>query len=60
MTEEEKAAKAEQEKEDRRKREEFERDLALHEFEDKGGFSQVLKDIFNPSDMAAMELDSVY
>lgn len=30
------------------------------DFEERGGFSQVLKDIFNPSDMAAMELDSVY
>jgi hypothetical protein len=60
LTEEEKWAKAEQEKEDKRKREEFERDQALIEFEEKGGFSQVLKDIFNPSDMAAMELDSVY
>ena len=60
MTEEEKFAKAEQEKEDKRKKEEFERDQALIEFEERGGFSQVLKDIFNPSDMAAMELDSVY
>ena len=60
LTEEEKYEKAEQEKEDKRKREEFERDQALIEFEEKGGFSQVLKDIFNPSDMAAMELDSVY
>ena len=30
------------------------------EFKERGGFSQVLKDIFNPSDMAAMELDSVF
>ena len=60
MTEEQKQAKADAEKEKRRKDEEFERDQALHEFEERGGFSQVLKDIFNPSDMAAMELDSVY
>ena len=45
---------------DRKKREEFERDQALIDFKENGGFAQVLKDIFNPSDMAAMELDSVY
>ena len=60
LTEEQKAEKALQEKEDKRKREEFERDQALIEFEERGGFSRVLKDIFNPSDMAAMELDSVF
>lgn len=38
----------------------MERENALQSFEEKGGFSQVLKDIFNPSDIAAMELDSVY
>ena len=32
----------------------------MMDFEDKGGFEQVLKDIFNPSDLAAMELDSVF
>ena len=32
-------AKAEQEKEDKRKKEEFERDQALIEFEERGGFS---------------------
>ena len=52
--------KAKQKEEERKKREEFERDQALIEFEERGGFAQVLKDIFNPSDMAAMELDSVY
>ena len=60
MTEEQKFAKAEKEKEEKRQNEEFAKQKALIEFEDKGGFSQVLKDIFNPSDMAAMELDSVY
>jgi len=60
LTEEEKWLKAKQAEEDRKKREEFEREQALHEFEERGGFAQVLKDIFNPSDMAAMELDSVY
>lgn len=53
-------AKASEDKEDKRKKDEFERDQALIQFEERGGFSQVLKDIFNPSDMAAMELDSVY
>ena len=32
----------------------------MMEFEERGGFSQVLKDIFNPSDLSAMELDSVF
>ena len=32
----------------------------MMEFEERGGFSQVLKDIFNPADLAAMELDSVF
>lgn len=60
LTEDEIKLKAKQKEEDRKKREEFERDQALIEFEEAGGFAQVLKDIFNPSDMAAMELDSVY
>lgn len=60
LTDEEKQLKAKQKEEERKKREEFERDQALIEFEERGGFAQVLKDIFNPSDMAAMELDSVY
>ena len=60
LTDEEKQLKAKQKEEERKKREEFERDQALLEFEERGGFAQVLKDIFNPSDMAAMELDSVY
>jgi hypothetical protein len=32
----------------------------LLEFQERGGFPQVLKDIFNPTDQASMELDSVY
>lgn len=60
MTDEQRLAKANEDKEDKRKKDEFERDQALIQFEERGGFSQVLKDIFNPSDMAAMELDSVY
>jgi len=35
-------------------------DQELIEFEERGGFSQVLKDIFNPSDQSSMELDSVF
>lgn len=60
MSEEEIKANAKQKEVDRKKREEFERDQALIDFKENGGFAQVLKDIFNPSDMAAMELDSVY
>ena len=32
----------------------------LIEFDERGGFAQVLKDIFNPTDLSSMELDSVY
>lgn len=32
----------------------------LTEFEDRGGFKRVLKDIFNPTDQSSMELDSVF
>ena len=60
LTDEQKEEKEKQEKEEKRKREELERENALQKFEEQGGFSQVLKDIFNPSDMAAMELDSVF
>jgi hypothetical protein len=35
-------------------------DQELFEFEERGGFPQVLKDIFNPTDQSSMELDSVY
>lgn len=35
-------------------------DLELIEFEERGGFAKVLRDIFNPIDKNAMELDSVY
>jgi hypothetical protein len=30
------------------------------EFEERGGFAKVLNDIFNPTDLNSMELDSVY
>jgi len=36
------------------------KDQDLIEFEERGGFTQVLRDIFNPSDTPSMELDSVY
>jgi hypothetical protein len=32
----------------------------LIEFEERGGFAKVLKDIFNPTDFSSMELDSVF
>jgi hypothetical protein len=35
-------------------------DLELIEFEERGGFAKVLNDIFNPSDVNSMELDSVF
>jgi len=35
-------------------------DQELIEFEERGGFAQVLKEIFNPIDQSSMELDSVY
>lgn len=36
------------------------RDQDLLEFEERGGFTQVLNDIFKPLDRASMELDSVF
>ena len=53
----EEARKAQQDKDDRLK---LKKEREMMDFEDKGGFEQVLKDIFNPSDLAAMELDSVF
>lgn len=35
-------------------------DQELIEFEERGGFARVLKDIFNPSDNSSIELDSVF
>lgn len=46
--------------EEKRKRAQLKMDLELIEFEERGGFAKVLKDIFNPLDKNAMELDSVY
>lgn len=51
---------AEQDKEERKKRQQLRLDQELQDFDDRGGFAQVLKDIFNPTDQASMELDSVY
>jgi len=53
-------ADAEQDKEEKKKRQQLRLDQELIEFEERGGFAQVLKDIFNPTDQASMELDSVY
>ena len=47
-------------KQDSRERLNAIRFMEMMEFEERGGFSQVLKDIFNPSDLSAMELDSVF
>jgi hypothetical protein len=46
--------------EEKKKREQLKMDLELIEFEERGGFAKVLKDIFNPIEKNAMELDSVY
>lgn len=35
-------------------------DQELIEFEERGGFARVLRDIFNPTDQSSIELDSVY
>jgi len=32
----------------------------MQEFQDRGGFTRVLNDIFNPADIKALELDSVF
>lgn len=36
------------------------RDNAIQDFQDNGGFSKVLQDIFNPTDIKSLELDSVF
>jgi hypothetical protein len=48
------------EDDEKKKFKDIEKEQALLAFLERGGFSQVLKDIFNPSDMSAMELDSVF
>ena len=32
----------------------------MQDFKDRGGFSTVLNDIFNPTDLKRLELDSVF
>jgi len=46
--------------EEKRKRLQLKLDQELIEFEERGGFAQVLKDIFNPQTESAAQLDSVY
>eukprot|EP00347_Sterkiella_histriomuscorum_P011953 403370464 len=48
------------EQEEKRKRLQLKLDQELIEFEERGGFAKVLKDIFNPQDINSMELDSVF
>ena len=50
----------ENDKNEKKKRQQLKLDQELFEFEERGGFAQVLKDIYNPSDQSSMELDSVY
>ena len=45
---------------EKEKRAQLKRDNAMQDFLDKGGFSKVLNDIFNPTDIKSLELDSVY
>ena len=59
-TSQDKEKEREKAKKEAEKRLELMREKEMMEFEERGGFSQVLKDIFNPSDLAAMELDSVF
>jgi len=49
-----------QERQERLKRIQLKKDQARQEFQDRGGFNRVLNDIFNPTDMKSLELDSVY
>lgn len=51
---------AEQDLAEKKMRAQIKLDQELFEFEERGGFPQVLKDIFNPTDQSSMELDSVY
>ena len=46
--------------EEKKKRLQLKLDLELIEFEEMGGFARVLREIFNPTDLNSMELDSVY
>ena len=48
------------EQEEKRKRLQLKLDQELIEFEERGGFAKVLRDIFNPQDINSMELDSVF
>lgn len=54
------AQKEEEERVERIKRAQLKRDQEMQEFQDKGGFSRVLNDIFNPVNLKSMELDSVF
>lgn len=52
--------KKQEEELEEKKRRQLKQDGDLLEFEDRGGFAQVLKEIFSPTDQSSMELDSVY
>lgn len=45
---------------ERQKRALLKRDQAMQSFQDRGGFTRVLNDIFNPEDRKSLELDSVF
>lgn len=50
----------EAEKTEKKKMAMFKMSQEMQEFLDNGGFPKVLNDIFNPTDQASMELDSVF
>ena len=50
----------EAEKNEKKKMAMFKMSQEMQEFLDNGGFPKVLNDIFNPTDQASMELDSVF
>jgi len=49
-----------QDEDEKKKRLQLKLDLELIEFEEMGGFARVLREIFNPTDLNSLELDSVY
>ena len=56
----EQGRQAELEREEKKKRDLLKKETAMNDFLDKGGFGTVLNNIFNPPELQAMELDSVF
>jgi hypothetical protein len=55
-----KVRKEEEAKDERKKKAQLKHEQDLLDFEARGGFVRVLKDIFNPVDKDAMQLDPVF